>query len=65
MEAEKAKEIKQFRPLDISGSGMVEISIRHDGKVLWVNTAENACVLRICNIHKLVVEDNRPKKRRR
>ena len=27
--------------LDITGSGLVEISIRHDGKVIWINTAEN------------------------
>jgi uncharacterized protein YlzI (FlbEa/FlbD family) len=54
---------RQSIPLDISGSGMVEVLIRTDGKVLWVNDAESGCVLRICNIHKLEVNDCRPKKK--
>jgi hypothetical protein len=54
---------RQSIPLDISGSGMVEVLIRTDGKVLWVNTPENGCVLRISNIHKLEVNDCRPKKK--
>ena len=52
---------RQAIPLDIVGSGFVEVLIRYDGKVLWVNDAETGCVLRISNIHKLIVEDNRAK----
>jgi hypothetical protein len=54
---------RQSIPIDIYGSGMVEVLIRTDGKMLWVNTPENGCVLRISNIHKLEVNDCRPKKK--
>ena len=40
---------------DITSEG-VEVSIREDGKVLWVNT-EEGCVLRISNIKDLIIED--------
>jgi len=43
--------------LDLNVEG-VEVSIREDGKVLWVNT-EEGCVLRISNIKSLVIEDLR------
>jgi len=36
----------------------VEIKIREDSKVIWINVNET-CVLRICGIEKLVVEDER------
>ena len=35
--------------LDITGADDVDISIRYDGKVIWVNTALG-CKLRICSI---------------
>lgn len=47
---------------DISGSKYVQIVIREDGKVLWVNTAEGQCVLRISQIEQLVIEDSRGKR---
>jgi hypothetical protein len=40
---------------DITNPVGVEVEIRDDGKVLWVNT-ENGCVLRICGIKDLKVE---------
>ena len=36
----------------------VVVRIRNDGKVLWVNT-EKGCILRICNIEKLILDDMR------
>jgi hypothetical protein len=48
-----------LKSLDITGSGLVEISIRSDGKVIWINTTENGCVLRICQIHNLILNDMR------
>ena len=49
-------------PIEVksTGSQIVEISIREDGKVIWVNT-ENGCVLRICKIEKLIIVDGRKK----
>jgi hypothetical protein len=35
--------------LDIAGADTVEIEIRVDGTVMWVNT-EHGCKLRICRI---------------
>lgn len=43
---------------DITGAEIVQIQIRNDGKVIWVNT-ENGCVLRICQIKKLEIVDLR------
>lgn len=36
----------------------VEILIREDGKVLWINV-DGVCVLRICQIQEIKLEDNR------
>jgi len=36
----------------------VEIVIRHDGQVIWVNTKEG-CVCRISGIKELILEDRR------
>ena len=38
--------------LDLSDK-IVEISIRNDGKVVWV---DSGCVLRVCRIKELYVE---------
>ena len=46
--------------LDITDEG-VEVDIRRDGEVLWVNTTEG-CVLRISNIKDLVIVDGRHEK---
>lgn len=48
---------------DITGSEYVQVRIREDGKVLWVNTLEGECVLRISQIKAIEVEDNRPKRK--
>ena len=39
----------QFTQLDITKPEMVEVSLREDGKVLWVNV-DGRCVLRVCQI---------------
>ena len=44
--------------LDITGIDDVQIDIRHDGKVIWINGP--TCRLRICSIRgKIIVKDNR------
>jgi hypothetical protein len=43
---------------DITGADIVEVLVRNDGKVLWVNV-EGVCVLRVCQIKKIEVIDER------
>jgi hypothetical protein len=54
-------EVKIGNLLDITGAEAVEIFIRDDGKVIWVNT-ERGCVLRICRIKHLTLDDRRKRK---
>ena len=49
-----------LKSLDVTGAEFVEIHIKADGKVIWINT-ETHCVLRICQIENLKVIDERPK----
>lgn len=44
--------------VDITGAECVEIDIRHDGKVIWINK-DGMCVLRICQIENLEIVDDR------
>ncbi len=37
----------------------VEVRISFDGETLWINTAEDGCVLRICKVGTLIVNDAR------
>lgn len=47
------------RQLDITGEEDLKISIRSDGKVLWINS-KDGCILRICRISgKIVIDDKR------
>lgn len=43
---------------DIPGAKIVEVQIRTDGKVLWVNV-DGICALRVCNIENVSVDDMR------
>ncbi len=44
---------------DITGAESVQVQIRSDGKVIWVNV-DGACVLRICRIRQGVeLQDDR------
>jgi len=42
----------------LQDTGMVEVVVRSDGKVLWVN-ADGCCILRVLNISNLSIIDNR------
>jgi len=53
-----AEEIPQ--QLDITGAEVVEVGIRNDGRVLWVNV-NGICRLRVCRIKTLVLQDARLK----
>jgi len=48
--------------LDITGSQAVRIAVSCDRKVIWVSTAEDGCVLRICKIKSLQIigDDGQP-----
>lgn len=44
---------------DITGAELVQVVVRSDGKVLWVNV-DGRCALRICRIEApIIIEDNR------
>jgi hypothetical protein len=42
--------------LDVMGAEVVEVIIRQDQKVIWVNV-NGACILRVCRIDNLTFED--------
>jgi hypothetical protein len=44
--------------LDVTGPQLVEIQIRSDGKVIWVNI-DGVCLLRCCRIESLRIDDAR------
>jgi len=46
--------------LDLTAPKEVEILIRYDGTVVWVNV-DGTCRFRACRIGKLVVDDKRRK----
>lgn len=49
-----------LKMLDLMGVDIVQIQISEDGKTLWVNTSiEGRCVLRICGIAQIVIDDAR------
>lgn len=49
--------------LNISKSEYVQIQIKSNGKVVWINTAEGMCVARISQIKHLEIVDDRGNKR--
>lgn len=56
IEDKKELQAQQKDLTDIS----IEIKISHDGKIVWINTAEK-CILRVCRIQKLLITDMRSK----
>lgn len=52
------KTLQDVMQLDVSGPELVQIQIRQDGKVVWVNV-DGLCLLRLCMISKLEIEDRR------
>jgi hypothetical protein len=51
-------DVKVTSMIDIAEPEVVEIRIRSDGKVIWVNV-NGKCYLRICQIKHLDLEDER------
>lgn len=47
---------------DITASHTLEVQIRADGKVVWVNV-DGICQLRACQISEVIITDDRPKPR--
>jgi hypothetical protein len=45
---------------DITGADYVEILIRNDSKVIWINI-NGICVFRVCEIKNLILNDERIK----
>jgi hypothetical protein len=54
----KDMEIKVTEMLDINGPEQVEVLLRADHKVLWVNI-EGICRLRVCNIQNFEFRDEK------
>jgi hypothetical protein len=49
--------------IDITGPGVVEVTVREDGSVLWINV-DGICRLRICQIQqRLIIDDQRGRDR--
>ena len=48
------------KQIDITGPDIVEISIKEDGKVIWINV-DGICACRICRIKELIIDDRRKK----
>jgi len=46
---------------DITAPEIVQIVIRNDSKVIWINT-EKGCIFRACKIKELEIDDMRVKK---
>ncbi len=44
--------------LDITAPDRLEVRIRHDGKVVWINI-DGICRFRSCQIKTLILEDDR------
>lgn len=54
----KSFELKNLQSLDITGAEVVQIQVKADGSVVWVNT-EMHCVLRICQVKSVEILDER------
>lgn len=59
----KARMVEDPQQIDLTGPELVQIEIKSDGKVLWVNV-DGVCVFRACRIKYLTVSDNRNKTER-
>jgi hypothetical protein len=44
--------------IDVTAPQVVEVSIRNDGKVVWVNV-DGICRFRACQITTVILEDKR------
>lgn len=57
MEAHLLNNDSDYPMLDVTAPEVVDVSVRHDGSVLWVNV-DGHCMLRICQIGDIVVNAN-------
>ena len=48
------------KQVDVTGADVVEISIREDGKVVWINV-DGMCACRVCRIKEIIIDDRRVK----
>ena len=55
------KSLRKIEMLDITGANEVEIEVRHDNSVIWVNV-DGVCALRICRIKRVTLIGSRPSK---
>ncbi len=46
------------KAIDITGATTCEVSIKEDGKVIWINV-DGVCVCRVCRITELILDDRR------
>ena len=44
------------KALDVTGPVAVEVTIRNDKKVIWVNI-DGVCMLRVCRIESLTINE--------
>lgn len=51
-------EIKLVNMTDVTAPEVVEVVVRSDSKVLWVNV-DGVCLFRACQIKQLIIEDER------
>jgi hypothetical protein len=51
--------LDEEKSLDITGAEHVEVTIRSDGLVMWVNV-DGTLALRVCYIKNITVNDERP-----
>jgi hypothetical protein len=51
--------MQALEQIDLAQPEVVEVNIRHDAKVLWVNV-DGVCRFRVCNIKKFILDDMRP-----
>jgi hypothetical protein len=56
--ADEVIDLSTLEMMDITAPSSVEIKIRSDGKVVWVNV-NGICKLRCCRIGKLIIIDER------
>lgn len=56
------EEVKQM--LDLAGANIVEVVIKQNGTVLWVNV-DGVCRLRVCRAKDINIEDKRETTTRR
>jgi hypothetical protein len=57
-----AKVIQIETQIDVTAPKVVQVVVREDGKTIWVNV-DGVCKFRACQIGKLIVDDQRKKKR--